>query len=65
MFVTQELQDQLLAEDTETLQNMIDNPLTNVYVASFCRKEIELRNTPPAVDANGYLLATDQPNLQY
>ena len=50
------LEDQLLAEDTETLQNMIDNPLTNVYVASFCRKELELRKTPPAVDANGYLL---------
>ena len=49
-------EDQLLSEDTETLQNIIDNPLTNVYVSSFCRKEIELRNTPPAVNANGYIL---------
>lgn len=49
------LEDQLLTEDDEVLQNYIDNPLTNVYVASFCRKELELRNTPPAVDANGYL----------
>jgi hypothetical protein len=60
--LNQDLKDQLLAEDTETLQAILVNPNTYSSVKRFITQELELRNTPPAVDANGYLLATDQPN---
>jgi len=59
--LNQDLKDQLLAEDTEALQAILVNPNTYSSVKRFITQELELRNTLPAVDANGYLLATDQP----
>jgi len=60
--INQDLKDQLLAEDTETLKAILDNSNTYTSVKRFITQELKIRNTPPAVDANGYLLATDQPN---
>jgi len=60
--INQDLKDQLLAEDTETLKAILDNSNTYTSVKRFITQELKIRNTPPAVDANGYLLATEQPN---
>ena len=58
----QDLKDQLLAEPTETLKAILATKTTTSTVRRFIIQELNLRNTPPAVDAKGYLLATDQPN---
>ena len=57
----QDLRDQLLAEDTETLKAILATKTTYSAVRRFIIQELNARNTPPAVDAKGYLLATDQP----
>ena len=57
----QDLRDQLLAEDTETLKAILATKTTYSSVRRFIIQELNTRNTPPAVDAKGYLLATDQP----
>tara|TARA_R100000654_G_scaffold39510_1_gene65336 strand:+ start:278 stop:502 length:225 start_codon:yes stop_codon:yes gene_type:complete len=58
----QDLKDQLLAEPTETLKAILATKTTYSSVRRFIIQELNTRNTPPAVDAKGYLLATDQPN---
>ena len=60
--LNQDLKDQLLAEDTETLQAILATKTTYSTVRRFIIQELKTRNTPPAVDAKSYLLATDQPN---
>jgi len=57
----QDLRDQLLAKPTETLKAILATRTTTSAVRKFIIQELNLRNTPPAVDAKGYLLATDQP----
>ena len=57
----QDLRDQLLAEDTETLKAILATKTTYSSVRRFIIQELNTRNTLPAVDAKGYLLATDQP----
>ena len=59
--LNQDLRDQLLAEDTETLKDILATKTTYSSVRRFIIQELNTRNTPPAVDAKGYLLATDQP----
>ena len=58
--LNQDLRDQLLAEPTETLKAILATRTTNSSVRRFIIQELNLRNTPLAVDAKGYLLATDQ-----
>tara|TARA_Y100001938_G_C7890064_1_gene329366 strand:- start:90 stop:314 length:225 start_codon:yes stop_codon:yes gene_type:complete len=58
----QDLRDQLLAEPTETLKAILVTRTTSSTVRRFIIQELNTRNTPPPVDAKGYLLATDQPN---
>ncbi len=59
--IDQDLKDQLLAEPTETLKAILATRTTTSSVRRFIIQELNLRNTPPAVDAKGYLLGTDQP----
>jgi hypothetical protein len=43
--INQGLRDQLLAEDTETLQSMLDNPNLYSSIRRFITQELKLRST--------------------
>ncbi len=43
--ISQDLRDQLLAEDTKTLQAMLDNPNLYSSIKRFITKELKLRST--------------------
>ena len=58
----QDLRDELLAKTTETLKAILATKTTTSTVRRFILQELNTRNTPPTVDGNGYLLATDQPS---